>query len=185
MNLDSLSATMSVLSAMITPAVLISACGSLLIATSNRLGRVIDRTRYLSDRFHDLAHDTDRTLVDEERAMLFEQLNRATRRSRLLQQAMTRLYQSLSVFVATSVAIGVVAMVAPDWAVVPLALGVGGAGLLFHASLLLIGESRVALHAIYDEMAFVQQLGDFYAPAELIERRDDPKRRFRHRTRRE
>ena len=39
-----LSVAVAVLSAMITPAVLISACGSLLIATSNRLGRVVDRT---------------------------------------------------------------------------------------------------------------------------------------------
>ena len=31
----------SVLSAMITPAVLISACGTLILSTSNRLGRVL------------------------------------------------------------------------------------------------------------------------------------------------
>ena len=34
-----------VLAAMITPAVLITACGTLTVSTSNRLGRVVDRVR--------------------------------------------------------------------------------------------------------------------------------------------
>src|SRR4029453_19430108 len=46
---------LAVLTAMITPAVLISACGALIFSTSSRLGRVIDRTRALSDRFQELA----------------------------------------------------------------------------------------------------------------------------------
>ena len=41
----------SVLGAMITPAVLISACGALILSTSVRLGRVVDRVRALADRF--------------------------------------------------------------------------------------------------------------------------------------
>ena len=39
---------LAVLTAMITPAVLISACGALIFSTSTRLGRVIDRVRTLS-----------------------------------------------------------------------------------------------------------------------------------------
>jgi hypothetical protein len=45
----------SVLSAMITPAVLISACGALILSTSVRLGRVVDRVRALADRFEELS----------------------------------------------------------------------------------------------------------------------------------
>ena len=45
----------SVLGAMITPAVLISACGALILSTSVRLGRVVDRVRALSDRFEELS----------------------------------------------------------------------------------------------------------------------------------
>ncbi|HET7711316.1 MAG TPA: DUF2721 domain-containing protein, partial [Thermoanaerobaculia bacterium] len=40
-----LTSVLSVLSAMITPAVLILASGSLILTTSNRLTRVVDRVR--------------------------------------------------------------------------------------------------------------------------------------------
>ncbi len=50
--MDSASA-IAVLTAMITPAVLISACGSMILSTSARLGRVVDRVRALSERLED------------------------------------------------------------------------------------------------------------------------------------
>jgi nicotinic acid phosphoribosyltransferase len=40
---------------MITPAVLISACGTMILSTSTRPGRVVDRVRSLSDRLEELA----------------------------------------------------------------------------------------------------------------------------------
>lgn len=46
---------LAVLSAMITPAVLISGCGSLIMATAGRLNRAVDRTREISRRFAELA----------------------------------------------------------------------------------------------------------------------------------
>lgn len=180
---QTLSTALTVLSAMITPAVLISACGSLIIATSGRLGRVVDRTRKLSEQFATLAgagEPADPEQRGEERALIFAQLDRATRRSRLLQRAMTRLYLALSVFVATSVAIGVVAVWGQRYAWVPVLLGLAGAGLLFHASVLLIVESRVALSAIDEEMDFVWRLGEQQAPDELVnEARRARARRFR------
>ena len=48
-------AAIAVLTAMITPAVLISACGSMILSTSSRLGRVVDRVRALSDRLETMA----------------------------------------------------------------------------------------------------------------------------------
>jgi hypothetical protein len=39
---------LDLLSAMITPAVLISACGTLIVSTSSRLARIVDRARGLS-----------------------------------------------------------------------------------------------------------------------------------------
>jgi hypothetical protein len=44
--------------------VLISACGSLIIATSTRLGRVIDRTRQVSEHFGELARVPGSDLID-------------------------------------------------------------------------------------------------------------------------
>ncbi|HEX8696170.1 MAG TPA: DUF2721 domain-containing protein [Longimicrobium sp.] len=172
MQLDfpQLSGALAILSAMITPAVLISACGSLIIATSTRLGRVIDRTRDVSQQFAELARAEERTMLEEERKLMFDQLAGLTRRARLLQHAMSRLYLAVSVFVATSVSIGIVAATAERWAWVPIVLGLAGAGLLFAASLNLIRESRIAVAAIDEEMDFVWRLGQHHAPENLLER---------------
>ena len=101
---------LAVLSAMITPAVLISGCGSLIMATSGRLNRAVDRTREISRRFAELAQTAAAEAIEPERKMLFSQLHFSTMRSRMLQRALSRLYWALGLFVATSVAIGVVAV---------------------------------------------------------------------------
>ncbi len=46
---------LAVLSTMLAPAVLISACGTLIRSTSNRLGRATDRVRRFADRLRALA----------------------------------------------------------------------------------------------------------------------------------
>lgn len=195
--LGAMTGTAAVLSAMITPAVLISACGSLAISTANRLGRTIDRTRRLSEEFASLARESAAEeakgeqrdagimgLIAERRAMVFEQLERSIRRSRLLQRAMTRIYLAIGFFVATSVAVGIVAVTHARFTWVPVLLGMAGAGLLFHASALLILESRVGLSAIHAEMNFMWRLGRRHAPADadLATRR---RRRWWKRARRE
>lgn len=53
-NLNNLEAALAILSAMLTPAVLISACGALTISTSNRLGRTLDQTRKISEQLESL-----------------------------------------------------------------------------------------------------------------------------------
>lgn len=169
--MENLPAALAVLSAMITPAVLILACSSLLVATSTRLGRVVDRTRKLSERFEELSvgdSPAPEALRAERVSLVFDQLNKAASRARLLQRAMTRLYLGLSVFLATSVAIGIDAATGRTYAWVVVSLGVIGVGLLFYASVLLIVESRVALAAIDSEMDFVRRLGEYHAPTELL-----------------
>lgn len=178
--IETLPAALAVLSAMITPAVLISACASLILATSARLGRVVDRTRNLSQRFEDLTRETaDGEEVQEKRAMLFDQLDKATSRARLLQRAMTRLYLALSVFVGTSVAIGIVATSRTQYAWIPIGLGLVGGGLLLMASVLLIWESRLALAAVYSEMDFTWRLSQRQAPSDLVEQRNRRRKFFR------
>jgi hypothetical protein len=78
-------AAIAVLTAMITPAVLISACGSMILSTSSRLGRVVDRVRTLSDRLEEMADRNERGEVTTERqAAIFQQLDKLTSRARLL-----------------------------------------------------------------------------------------------------
>jgi hypothetical protein len=155
----------SVLSAMITPAVLISACGSLIIATVSRLNRAVDRTRETSQRFAELAEGTPDPLADDERRMLFVQLDFNVTRSRLLQRALARLYWALGAFVGTSTAIGVVAVVGRAFTSVPIVLGLAGVALLLWAALLLVRESRLALAGLDAEMDYVWK---------HVQRRADP-----------
>src|ERR1043165_6293567 len=113
---------------MITPAVLISASGTMILSTSTRLGRVVDRVRSLSDRLRRLTSEEESSeLFDEERAMLYDQLDKLTSRSRLLQRALTTFYLAVGIFVATSVAIGVVSFASGRrFALVPVGLGLVG-----------------------------------------------------------
>jgi len=163
-----LSSALTVLSAMITPAVLILACGSLILTTSNRLTRVVDRVRELSKEIEALAEDPrDEAFLDEKRDMLFGLMERAIHRARLLQQALTRLYIALSTFVATSVAIGVVALTQTNFAIVALVLVFIGAGLMLASSVMLILESRIGLNSVYAEMDFLWKRGHYHAPSGL------------------
>jgi hypothetical protein len=158
----------SVLSAMITPAVLISACGSLIIATSDRLTKAVTRTREISGALMPRADDQRREVREDERRMLFVQLDYVTTRSRLLQRALSRLYAALAFFVGTSVAIGLVAITTSDFTVSPIILGLCGAGLLLYAAFLLIKESRFAVAAVNEEMDFMWQLGKAHGPEDLV-----------------
>jgi anti-sigma-K factor RskA len=154
-----LTSVLGVLSAMITPAVLILATGSLIMTTSNRLTRVIDRVREMASEIESVVEpQPDEEPVAhriEKRDLLFAQLERSTRRARLLQKSMTRLYLSLALFIATSVAIGVVALIRVNIGWIPLVFGFFGAALLFSASIHLIWESRIALATTYAEMDFI------------------------------
>jgi hypothetical protein len=169
---DAVSSALAVLTAMITPAVLISACGALILSTSTRLGRVVDRVRALTDRFEEmaLAEGAELPLADERRAVTFEQLNLLTSRARILQRAMTVFYLALGLFVATSVAIGVVPFVGPRHGWLPVVLGLSGASFLFYGSVILIMEARLAYRSIMSEMDFLWRLSKHHAPAELVDR---------------
>src|SRR3712207_1252729 len=171
--METLSSALTVLTAMITPAVLISACGALILSTSTRLGRVVDRVRSLADRFEEMAAggEKDVPLPDERRAVIFLQLDRLTSRARLLQRCMTIFYVALCLFVATSVAIGVVAFAGARLTWLPVALGLGGASFLFYGSVLLIFEARLALSTVMAEMDFIWQLSRHHAPADLVRQR--------------
>ncbi len=142
-RLESPQNALAVLTAMITPAVLISACGALIFSTATRLGRVVDRVRILSEKFETLAkHPEADEMADDRRQLLFAQLDRQTSRARLIQRAMVAFYSALGIFVATSVAIAVIAAVARSFTWIAVALGVLGAPL--HALRQRAARDRVA-----------------------------------------
>jgi hypothetical protein len=149
-----LSSVLEVLGAMITPAVMILASSSLMITTSNRSIRCVDRVRERAEELEALG-DTTGERTEAKRQHLYTQLEINTRRARLLQKAMARLYVAISFFVATSMVIGVVALLEVDIGWLPLIFGFIGAGLLFSASVYLIIESRLALTTTFTEMDYI------------------------------
>ena len=178
--MDALSSSLAVLTAMITPAVLISACGTMILSTSTRLGRVVDRVRSLSDRLEELAHTASEIeLYEERRSVIFEQLDKLTSRARLLQRCMVTFYMALGIFVSTSVAIGVVAVSGARYHWIPVVTGLIGACFLFYGSILLIFEARLALSTIHVEMDFIWRLTTRFAPAGLVEKHRPHRVHFR------
>jgi hypothetical protein len=157
-----LSPTLAILSAMITPAVLILASGSLILTTSNRLSRVIDRVRELAAELGPTAVSGDAPSVPpdrERRTLIGDLLKRSVARARLLQRALASLYRAQSVFVATSIAIGIIELARLDAGWLILSLGMLGAALLLYASMLLIAESRRAVISVFSEMDFLERRG--------------------------
>jgi hypothetical protein len=146
-----------VLGAMITPAVLISASGTLVLSTSNRLSRVVDRVRVLAAEA-ELAKTPQGAPISPRRAALIaSQLNQLARRVVLLRSALTTLYIAIGLLVATSIGIAfVVLLVWPSslFAVIP---GIAGVGALLYGSLLLLREGRLAIVSTLEEMAYARE----------------------------
>jgi len=126
--------------------------------------------RSLSDRLQELPDDDTKTeFLAEKRAMLFDQLDKLTSRSRLLQRGLTTFYLAVGVFVATSVAIGVVSFFSGRFGWVPVTMGLVGAFFLFYGSMLCVFEARLALSTTHAEMDFIWRTSKRVMPRELVE----------------
>ena len=84
-------------------------------------------------------------MADDRRQLLFAQFDRQTSRARLIQRAMVAFYSALGIFVATSVAIAVIAAVARDFTWIAVVLGMLGALFMLYGSRPAVIESRMAM----------------------------------------
>ncbi|MBW4605239.1 MAG: hypothetical protein KME29_38240 [Calothrix sp. FI2-JRJ7] len=112
---------------------------------------------------------------------MFELINRAAIRSLLLQRALSCLYLTLSIFVATSVSLRVLALLTrrqmlSQYYWIRIILATSGTALLLYSSLLLIFESRIALMGVNHEMDFVIRSSRYEAPADLLQLLNQPQR---------
>jgi hypothetical protein len=168
----SLSSTMAFLTAMITPALLISATGTLVLSTSTRLGRVIDRVRELERRLAELitTDEKEQIVLYEKRVeAVFDLLDKVTTRSRILQRALFTFYAGLLMFVLTSLTIGI-AGILNHYAWVPIPIGLIGILFVFVGSVLMMQESRMATATVNTEMDITWELANIIAPKEISER---------------
>jgi hypothetical protein len=183
-NPNILNSTIAFLTAMVTPTLLISATGSLVLSTSTRLGRVVDRVRELEKRLSDLITTPDKEsipLYDERVETIVYLLDKVTSRARILQRAMGSFYYGLGFFILTSVSIAVVGLFGIyRW--MPIPIGIVGIFFLFYGSLLMLRETRMATLTINAEMDFTWQLARKVAPEKITSKYTynvHGKRRFR------
>jgi hypothetical protein len=168
-NPGNLNSTIEFLTAMVTPTLLISATGSLVLSTSTRLGRVVDRVRDLEKRLGEMIYvenKDDVPLYDKRLEVIVDLLDKATSRSRILQRAMAAFYYGLGFFVLTSVTIAVAGLFnVYRW--LPIPVGIVGIMALFYGSLLMLKETRMATATINAEMDFTWELARKVAPDEV------------------
>lgn len=149
-------ASHEILTAMITPAVLISASGTLVLSTSNRLTRVVDRVRTLAKEAQAMGREPASEEHERHRALIARQLHMLTERVRLLRTAMTVLYTAIGLFILTSMTIGLTGAFHLAINTLSVLLALGGTGALLYTSWLLVHEARLAVVSTLDEMAALQ-----------------------------
>jgi hypothetical protein len=151
--------TYATLSAMITPALFMTANGSLIISTSNRMSRIVDRIRVLNDQ--DDAMDRgvgDLDFPAVRRQHIGEQLGHLEWRSDRVRYALTCLYLAQSFFVGTSLLLAFDMLLGNRFENLPTSLAVLGAVLMLGACINLAREALRALHSNRAEIAFYARL---------------------------
>ena len=149
------------LSAMITPAIFMTANGSLIISTSTRMSRIVDRIRVLNDRGDELCRGDDKLdHVGERRGHVADQLARLERRSDLIRHALSMLYLAFSSFVGTSLMLAIDTLLGDHHPLAPVATGLSVVGvvLLLASSLNMVLEARLALSSNRLEVRFYRDL---------------------------
>jgi len=156
-TLEALSSS-RILTSMITPAVLISACGTLIFSTSARLGRIFDRVNVMKGEVEAVIAGKISFPI-ERMEFLQEQVALARKRAILIQKSMATLYSATALFVASSLGIAAnVAFGSPGQAWIPTMIALSGGIFLFAASALLLYESRFNLRFVTRNIEFIEFL---------------------------
>ncbi|HWA25189.1 MAG TPA: DUF2721 domain-containing protein [Lacunisphaera sp.] len=147
--MESLSSLLPIIQLAITPVILISGMGALMITLTNRMARIVDRTRELAEAIPD--SDAD------ERRHLDDQLTIMWRRSLMMRRAVT--CNGLSMLLACLLIVALFGAAMFDWNMRVVVL------LLFAASIMLLTASLVdflrdiyvSLHALHLQVQRARQ----------------------------
>jgi dolichyl-phosphate-mannose--protein O-mannosyl transferase len=139
---------LSIISAMITPAVLMLTAGSLVSSTLTRIARIFDRACTLIDRVAAYREKGDERNAQSTLEWLLTYRSRVA----LAERALTMFYAAIGMFLAAGLAIVVeyVAKGAEMW--IPLVLVVIGVVFLFVGSIALVIETSRATDALRREI---------------------------------
>jgi hypothetical protein len=145
----------AVLTLIAAPAILTNASSILILSTSNRFARAIDRARTISNMLESGKLSTDDPIVQ----MRIRHLERLDVRARMLLRATQLFYVSLGAFVSASlisvIGAGLTKMVDPTVLFIILAVaavaGIIGVSALVGGCLMLVRETRIALDTLNEE----------------------------------
>lgn len=146
---------------MITPALFMTANGSLIISTSNRMARVVDRIRVLNNLSDELCRGENRLDYTELRMAHFtDQLHHLEWRSDRVRYALGMLYMAFASFVGTSLALAIDTLIGNRHVTTSMATGLSmlGVSLMFLASVNLVREAFAALASNRQEIRFFRDL---------------------------
>lgn len=115
----------------------------------------MDRVRAVSEKLTKAVESGGKLTSAEE--LLLEQFPGLSRRVLLLRSAMTCLYLSTGLFVATSISIGVITISRSAYEWVSVVMALVGSFFLLIGSILLISEARHAVTATLREMNYVRE----------------------------
>lgn len=138
---------LGLIQAMVTPAVMISACGLLLLALTNRLARIVDRIRGLNAEFRGSHPDEDPT----RRLSIRNQFDPLMRRAVWVRNACGLLILGVTLFVASSLCVGL-SRIGRVFEVLMLVLFVAGLVTVAWAGVLAYREMRLSHRVIIEEL---------------------------------
>lgn len=145
----------AVLTAIVAPAILTNACSVLALGTSNRVARVVDRTRILTLELTRLAAG------QPGHASTVRQLERMRLRARMLMGALRVVYAALGSFAACAL-VSVIGALATSYeipfvfhasALVALLLGLSAVTCLVVGCTKIVAETRIALQGMSEDVS--------------------------------
>ncbi len=149
----------AVLTTVVAPAILTNACSVLALGTSNRIARVVDRVRFISERLMTLAAD------DPECVYWEGQLAGLRQRARYLFWALRLIYAALGAFASaaliavlgSALTMAQIPVVFQASAIVGLLVGAAGVIGLAFGCVLMVNEVRLALMLTQREAEWASQ----------------------------
>ena len=139
-GLSSMLPSLSVVTGMITPAILILAAGSLVASTLVRIGRIVDGTRALIKRGEEMRRIGNLTVLP----LIEEQLTMLLRRGDLARNALMGFYLAIALFLLASLAIALTLLLHSNLAWLGPAFVILGGVCLFAGAAALVVEVNLS-----------------------------------------
>lgn len=155
-----INSAVQVIQAILAPAVLISACGLLLLSMQNKYGRINDRIRALLRERLELLSRSDSPFAHARLAAIDRQLPDLLRRNHVQHDAVLALFWGVLLFVVDLFALGLGFFLSPRiGTILGLIYFFAGLGLVLYAVMLAAREIRISHRAVTLEAEEIMKLG--------------------------